>query len=104
MLWKTGTVCHKTVGKARFDSIFCMTVSHRRQFSTAVDNFVENDTHLRAFVVFELRAWRDAFHTAHDAFHVSKNASCRKPLAFFCEMVYHIITEAKDHTGGRLTQ
>lgn len=94
MLWKTNVSCRKIHRKVQIDSLFRRSFLHKRQFSTGVGNFVENDTHGTRFVGIESAEY-NAFHRIYDAFHVSKNASCRKPLAILCEMVYHIHTETK---------
>ena len=85
--------------KAGDIGVFCCSVFHTEKFSTGVDNFVENVTHrssaLSEMNMDALRLIVYAFRMCRDAFHVSKNASCQKPHAFFSKMVYHIRTEAK---------
>ncbi len=62
MLWKKRTPHHPNVGKARIDSVFCVSVFHTGRFSTGVGNFVENDTHSMPFVGIESDAVRCISH------------------------------------------
>ena len=90
--------------KAGDIGVFCCSVFHTEKFSTGVDNFVENVTHrssaLSEMNMDALRLIVYAFRRCRDACHVSKNASCQKPLAFFLKIVYHIGTQEK-HTAQR---
>ena len=49
MLWKIRISLPRHAEKAGKHSVFRFGVIHREWFSTAVDNFVENDTHAEAF-------------------------------------------------------
>ena len=89
--------------KAGDIGVFCCSVFHTSKFSTGVDNFVENVTHrfvCNSHGIFAQPGISRAFQGTVNAFHISKNASCRKPIAFFLKIVYHIGTQEK-HTAQR---
>ena len=54
MLWEMRKLRRCRIEKARISSDFRAMILHNSEFSTGVDNFVENDTHPTAFVGNEL--------------------------------------------------
>jgi len=83
MLWKRSGACDAAVGKACTDRIFRRYLIHKNEFSTAVDNFVENDTHPMWFVGIESAPCTVHFTAVRMHFTFQKTHLARNLLLFF---------------------
>ena len=101
MLWKRNSAQNAAVGKAWIDRIFRKRLFHKNEFSTAVNNFVENDTHLTRLVGIE-SVWCAVHFTAMRMHFTFQKTHLAKNLLLFFQK-WCIIYAQKQRSHRRLS-